>query len=74
MLFLSVILIDSVFKNAKSYYSQMLLEECNHIVTEKKMIRYINEDLEIYSDGSDEEPQKKFIHLRHENFDTSFNL
>lgn len=52
----------------------MLLEECNHIVTEKKMNRYINEDLEIYSDGSDEEPQKKFIHLRHENFDTSFNL
>ena len=30
-----LILIDSFFKNGKSYYPQVLLEECKHIVKEK---------------------------------------
>ena len=34
---LSVILIDSVFRTGKSYYSQLFLEECKYVVKEKKM-------------------------------------
>ena len=35
---LSVILIDSVFRTGKSYYSQVFLEECKYVVKEKKML------------------------------------
>ena len=38
---LSVILVDSVFKNGKSYYSQVFLQ-CKYIIAEKKARRYIN--------------------------------
>ena len=34
----SVVLIDSVFKMGKSYYSQVLLKECKYIVKEKKWL------------------------------------
>ena len=47
-------LIDSVFKIGKNYYSQVFLE-CKYIVKEKKMIRYITDDLETFSDDSDKE-------------------
>ena len=33
---LSVILIDSVFRTCKTYYPQVLLEECKYVVKEKK--------------------------------------
>ena len=51
---LSVILIDSVFNMGKKYYPYVLLEECKYIVKEKKMTRHITDDLEIFSDDSDE--------------------
>ena len=52
---MSVILIDSVFTIGKSCYPPVVLEECKHIVREKKLSRYVNDGLEIYSDDSDEE-------------------
>ena len=33
---LSVILIDSVFRTCKSYYTQVFLEECKHAIKENK--------------------------------------
>ena len=58
-IFLSVILIDSVFRTNKNYYPQVLLEEWKYIVEEKKIPRYIIDDIEISFDSdrenSDEE-------------------
>ena len=54
---LSRIMIDSVIKANKKYYSQMLLEECKHIPEMIKTENYINEDLqksESESDSNDE--------------------
>ena len=51
---LSSILIESVFKIGKSYYPQMLLEKCSYIAKEKKMPKYITDNVEISSDDSDE--------------------
>lgn len=50
-----MILIDSVLKKDKSYYLQVISEECKCIIQEKEMKRYIKDDLELSSDGSDEE-------------------
>ena len=58
-IFISVILIDSVFQVARNYYPQMFLEEFKYIVKEKKMIRYITDDLEISSDDPDNEHSDK---------------
>ena len=57
----SVILIDSVFRTGKNYYPQVFLEECKYVVKEKKMSKYIIDDIEIsdeknsYEEISDEE-------------------
>ena len=51
-------MIDSVFRTGKNYYPQVFLEECKYVVKEKKIPKYINDDIEIYySDrkNSDEE-------------------
>ena len=58
-IFLLIILIDSVIKMGKNYFSQIFLEECKYIVKERKMTTYITDDLEIYSDDSGEENLKK---------------
>ena len=42
---LAVILIDFVLKNGENYYLQVFLKECKCIEKEKKVIRYINDDL-----------------------------
>ena len=42
-----VIIIDFVLKKDKNYYPQVFLEECKYIDKEKKMTRYITNDLEI---------------------------
>ena len=47
-----LILIDFVFKIDKNYYPQVFLEECRYIDKEKKVIRYITDDLEISSNDS----------------------
>ena len=56
---LLAILIDSVFRTGKNYYPQLFLEECKYDVKEKKMSKYIIEDLEYSSDESDKEDSKK---------------
>ena len=53
--FLSVILIDSVFKTGKNYYPQVFLEECKYMAKEKKVSEYITDETEIASDDSDRE-------------------
>ena len=56
---MSVILIDSSFRVSKNYHPQVFLEECKHLVKEKKIPKYIIDDTEISSDSnrknSDEE-------------------
>ena len=56
---MAVILIDSSFRVSKNYYPQVFLEECKHLVKEKKIPKYIIDDTEISSDSnrknSDEE-------------------
>ena len=44
---------------SKSYYPVLFLEECNCILKEKKVSRFINDNLEIYFDDSDEETSDK---------------
>ena len=48
-------MIDSVFTTGKNYYPQVFLEECKHVVKERKMPEYITNDIEISSDCSDRE-------------------
>ena len=54
-IFLSVILIDSVYKKDKNYYPQVFLEECKYVVKEKKKSKFITGNIENSSDDSDEE-------------------
>ena len=56
---LSVILNHSALKWLKNYYPQLLLGECKYMVKDKKISRYINDDLEIFSDDSDEDTDKQ---------------
>ena len=49
-----VILIDSVFRTGKNYYPQVLLEKCKYVVKEKKIPKYIIDDIEISSDSDRE--------------------
>ena len=42
---LSVILLDSVFKMCKNYYSQVFLEECEYVMEENKMSKFIKKEL-----------------------------
>ena len=54
-----MILLDSVFRTGKNYYSQVSLEEHKYVVKEKKIPKYITDDTEMSSDSdrenSDEE-------------------
>ena len=58
-IFLSVMLIDSVFKIRKNNYPPAFLRECEYMVKEKKINRHIEDDREISSDDSDEENSDK---------------
>ena len=51
----SAILIDSVLWKVEKYYSQVYFKKSIYIKKEKKMIRYITDDLKNCSDDSDEE-------------------
>ena len=42
---LSVILVDSVFKTGKNYYPQVFLQKIKYIVKQKKVPKYINDDI-----------------------------
>ena len=49
----------SVFRTGKNYYSQVFLEECKYVVKEKKMPKYIIDDIEISSDSDRENSDKE---------------
>ena len=51
--YLVVISLDSALKIDENYYPQLFLKECKCI--ERMVIRYIIDDLESFSDDSDEE-------------------
>ena len=51
---MSVILIDSDFRTSKNYYPQVFLEECKHVVKDKKIPKYIIDDIEISYDSDRE--------------------
>ena len=55
--FLSVILIDPVFRAGENYYLQVILEECKYIIKDKKQSikKFITNNIEISSDDSDKE-------------------
>lgn len=42
-----VIIIDSVFKNYENYYPQVVLKECKYSDNEKKVIKYLTDDLKL---------------------------
>ena len=48
--YLSVVLIDSVFKMDKNYFLQVLLEKFNYNTKEEEAARHITDDLEISFD------------------------
>ena len=50
----SVILIDSAFRTGNNYYPQVFLEEWKYVVKERKMSKYIIDDVEISSDSDKE--------------------
>ena len=58
--FLSVILLDSVYKKNK-HYPWVILKEYNYIIKEKKnsIKTFITNNVDIFSDDSDEEILKK---------------
>ena len=60
---MSVILIGFVSRAGKNYYPQVFLEEYQYAVQEKKIPRYIIDDIKISSDSdrenSDEENSDK---------------
>ena len=50
----SVILIHSVLKKDKIVFLQVFLKNCKYMEKEKKIIRYVTNDLKFSSDDSDE--------------------
>ena len=54
--YLSLIMLDSVIRAHKKFYSQTLLEECKYVIRKNKMENLINNDLSLSSsDESDNE-------------------
>ena len=45
---------NSVFRAGKNYYPQVFLEECNYISKEKKIAKYITDDIKVSSDSDKE--------------------
>ena len=54
-IYLSVILIDFVFRMGKNYDPQQVLLECKYVVKEREIPKYINGNVETFSDDSDKE-------------------
>ena len=43
-------MIGSVYRKVENYHPQVLLEECKYVVKEKKMSKFITDNIEISSD------------------------
>ena len=48
-------MIDFVLRKDENYYLEVFLKECKYTEKEAKVVRYITNDLEIFSDDSDKE-------------------
>ena len=55
-------MINSAFKTGKKYYPQVFYEACNYVIKEKKIAKYIIDNIEISSDSDRENSNE-------ENFD-----
>ena len=53
----SVVLNECIFETGKNYYLQVFFEECKYVLEEKKVSKYIIENIEISSneENSDRE-------------------
>ena len=43
-------MIDSVYRKDKNYYPEVFLEECKHVIKEKKKSKFVTGDINISSD------------------------
>ena len=57
--YLSVQVIDFVFRTGRNYYPQVFLEKCKYIGKVKQMTKCIADAIKMYSDDSDEDISKK---------------
>ena len=60
-IFLSVIVIDSVFRTGTKYYPRVFLEESKYIIKEKKMAKYITCNIEISHYSDEENSDEKYL-------------
>ena len=57
-------MIDAVYRKGKDYYPQVFFNECKYVVKEKKMSKFITDDIKVSSDDSDGENSDKKILMR----------
>ena len=50
---------DSVYRKDNKYFRQVFLDECKHVVNEKKLHNYITDDVQISSDSDEEDLLEK---------------
>ena len=55
---MSLIILDSVIRVSKKYYSQMFLDECKYEIKKTKMENLMNDDLDLSS--SDDETESDY--------------
>ena len=58
---------DSLFRIGTNYYPQMFLEECTYFIEEKKIPKYVTDNIEICSDSDRESSDEE--NPNEENFD-----
>ena len=52
--FYSILKINSIFRTGKNYCPQVFVEECKHVVKEKKILMYFIDNVETSSDSDGE--------------------
>ena len=52
-------MIDAVFRTGKNCYPQVFLEECKYVFKEKKIPKYIIDDIEFSSDTDGENSEEE---------------
>ena len=65
-------MIDSVFRKDTKYYLQVFLEECKYVIKEKKMPKFITDDIEISSDDFGKEDSDEESSDEQKNSENSF--
>ena len=60
-IWLSAILIDSIFRTGNNYYPKVFLEECKYDIKEIKIHNYINDDAEISSDSDEDNTHEETL-------------